>query len=67
MVLFEESEALAKSALVHEYLSYTQRGPHLMKLDYARKIRSLRLDCENAIGQVADSIYEQLCGNDLPP
>jgi hypothetical protein len=38
-----------------------------MKLDFARKIRSLRLDCENAIGQVADSIYEQLCENDLLP
>jgi hypothetical protein len=29
----------------------------MMRLDYHRKIRSLKLDCENAIGQVADSIY----------
>jgi hypothetical protein len=36
-------------------------------MDWHRKIRNLKLDCENAIGQVAESIYEQLCGSDSPP
>lgn len=39
----------------------------MSKLDWHRKIRNLKLDCENAIGQVAESIYQQLCGTEAPP
>lgn len=45
VVLFEESEALARAALTHEYSCQAQREHHLTRLDYLRKLRSLRLDC----------------------
>lgn len=56
-----------ESAFTHEYLSFSQREHQISRLDWHRKIRNLKLDCENAIGQVAESIYEQLCGSDSPP
>ena len=53
VVLFEASPQIAEKAMVHEFLSATQREPQYSRLDYLRKTRNIQLDCENAMGQVA--------------
>jgi hypothetical protein len=66
-VLFSESKEMFETSLTHEYLCHFQREHQMTRLDWHRKIRNLKLDCDNAIGQVAESIYDQLCGSESPP
>lgn len=56
-----------KTALSHEYLSSLQRENQVVLLDWNRKMRNIRLDCNNTMSQLGENIHEQICGEeDLP-
>ena len=60
VVLYEENAEISKRAVTNEYHSWLQRDHQFSKLDLHKKMRTLKLECETVMTQVAQSLYEQL-------
>ena len=52
-MLYEENAEISKRAITNEYHSWLQRDHQFSKLDLHKKMRTLKLECETVMTQVA--------------